>query len=68
VSRTTDYWGTGERRTLIFDPVLSHMLYEEEVLLSPADWTTATPPIVTGSTLYSGWATVDSLPDEQATQ
>jgi RNA polymerase sigma-70 factor (ECF subfamily) len=56
-----------EQRDLMLDPTRSHLLYEEEVLLSPADWTTATPPAIIGATLYSGWDTVDALPDEQNT-
>lgn len=64
VAKTTDFWGLKQRLVLIFDPRTSALLAEERVLLEPASWIDAKPPVVIGSATYLEWGIVQSLPSE----
>jgi hypothetical protein len=51
-----------ERRTLMFDPVTSRLLAEEDVLIDQVDWLDADPPLVIGYDTYLVSDIVDAIP------
>jgi len=64
VAMTSTYTGLRTRNSLIFDPRTSALLGEEHVLLEPAAWIDAPPPVVVGYAVYLESRTVESLPQQ----
>jgi hypothetical protein len=64
VAKTSSYTGLRQRNVLIFDPRTSALLGEEEVLLEPATWVDAQPPVLVGYAVYLDSRVVQSLPRE----
>jgi hypothetical protein len=64
VAKTSSYTGLRQRNVLIFDPRTSALLGEEHVLLEPATWVDAQPPVVVGYAVYLESRIVNNLPRE----
>jgi hypothetical protein len=64
VAKTSSYTGLRHRNVLIFDPRTSALLGEEDVLLEPATWVDAQPPVLVGYSVYLDTRVVQSLPRE----
>lgn len=64
VAKTSSYTGLRQRNVLIFDPRTSALLGEEDVLLEPATWVDAQPPVLVGYAVYLDSRIVPSLPRE----
>lgn len=63
VAMTSDQSSRGlERRVLIFDPVTSVLLEEQDVLLHKVDWLEADPPILIGYATYLVSDIVQTIP------